>query len=82
MIWKAKYTHAKYANGTTRLKRVFAFLPTYIDGNIIWLSTYEILQAYVIQTTLAMLDLNEPNKATKFESGSWIDISKRLISNG
>ena len=80
MVWKAKYTRANYANGTTRLKRVFAFLPTYIDGNIIWLATFEVLQVYVIEVTLAMMDPAKPNEATEFKTGSWIDISKRLIN--
>ena len=81
MIWNAKYTKAEYANGTTRLKRVFAFKPTYIDGKIIWLGTYEILQAYVIKVTLAILDPTKPTEATEFKMGSWVDVSKRLMTN-
>lgn len=81
MIWKAKYTRADYANGTTRLKRVFAFLPTYIDGNIVWLSTYEVLQVYVISKVLAVLDPTKPNEATEFKTSSWINVSKRLLTN-
>jgi hypothetical protein len=80
MVWKAKYTKANYANGTTRLKRVFAFLPTYVDGNIVWLSTFEILQVYVVKEVLAALNVEKPNEATKFLTGQWVDASKRLIN--
>lgn len=79
MIWNAKYTKAQYANGTTRLKRVFAFKPTYIDGKIIWLETYEILQMYKLEKHLAVLDPSKPTEASEFFLGAWIDISKRLI---
>jgi hypothetical protein len=81
MIRKAKYTQANYANGTTRLKRVFAFRPTYVNGNIVWLSTYEILQVYVIKEILAAINPEKPNEATKFLIGDWIDASKRLIND-
>jgi len=78
MVWKAKYTRANYANGTTRLKRVFAFLPTYVNGNIVWLSTYEVLQVYVVTEILAALNADKPNEATKFINGKWVDASKRI----
>ena len=81
MIWNAKYTKAEYANGTTRLKRVFAFKPTYIDGKIIWLSTYEVLQMYKLEKHLVILDPVKPTEATEFFIGAWIDISKRLMNN-
>lgn len=79
MIWNAKYTKAEYANGTTRLKRVFAFKPTYIDGKIIWLATYEILQMYKQERYLVILNVAKPTEATEFFVGAWVDVSKRLI---
>jgi hypothetical protein len=79
MIWKAKYTIADYRHGTTRLKRIFAWLPTYIDGSKIWLDTYEILQVYIIENYPVVLDEASPKEITSFYRGKWVDVSKRLI---
>lgn len=80
MIWKAKYTKADYAHGTTRLKRVFAWLPTHIDGDIVWLEHYEVLQVYEVLKFAVRLDIAKPTEATEFFRGQWTDISKRLIN--
>jgi len=78
--WKSKYTRADFLNGTTRLKRVFAWLPTYINGTIVFLETYEILQSYQITTHLVKLNVSEKDKElTEFFTGKWIDVSKRLL---
>lgn len=79
MRWKSKYTQAHYANGTSRLKRVFAWLPVYIDGTTVWLETFEILQMYVTSTHKVKLD-PASNELVNFHTGLWIDISKRLIN--
>ena len=73
MTWKAKYTHVDYANGTTRLKRVFAWLPTYIDGMYVWLSTYDILQAYMAEKTTVTIDGSE----VEFINYKWINLANR-----
>lgn len=73
MKWKAKYTRADFANGTTRLKRCFAWLPVYISGNIVWLETYEILQVYSIISQKIIID----EKETIFANGNWLNLSKR-----
>jgi hypothetical protein len=79
MIWKAKYTKVEFLHGTRRLKRMFAWLPTYIDGDKIWLEGYEILQAYVVAKHIVVLDPTKPKEITEFLVGTWTDISKRLI---
>lgn len=78
MRWKARYTRANHEHGVTRLKRVFALLPTYIDGTIVFLETYEILQSYQLTTYPAKLD-QASNEFTPFVIGQWVDISKRLV---
>lgn len=62
--------------GTTRLKRVFAWLPTHIDGNVVWLEHYEILQAFLIFDYKILLDAEF--KTVKVSE--WKDISKRLMT--
>ena len=73
MIWKAKYTHVDYANGTTRLKRVFAWLPVYIDGNYIWLATYDVLQGYIAEKVTVKVD----EKDIEFINYRWINLANR-----
>jgi hypothetical protein len=73
MIWKAKYTHVDYVNGTTRLKRCFAWLPKYIDGNIIWLETYDILQGYISNKYTVTVD----DKNVDFIKFQWINLANR-----
>lgn len=77
MRWRSKYTRADYAPNTTRLKRAFAWLPVYIDGQMVWLETYEILQAYEIKEIELLMDGEE--KPLFFSIGKWIDVSKRII---
>jgi hypothetical protein len=75
MRWLSKYTQARFEEGTTRLVRVFAFLPTYVMGKIVWLERYEVLQAYIIQ--VYKLKVDGADKA--FEVGTWVEISKRTM---
>jgi len=77
MRWKAKYTKAEYSNKTTRLKRKYAFLPVYIAGDMIWLETYEVLQAYIVEEVSVILENSE--SLVFFQRASWIDLSKRII---
>lgn len=78
MKWKAKYTEVHYPNGASRLKRIFAWSPVYIDGTMLWLETYEVLQMYVLNTHKVILDPTS-KETTNFHTGVWIDISKRFI---
>lgn len=75
MRWLGRYTKAETTPGTTRLKRVFAFVPTYVMGYIVWLGYYEILQGYIEQQY--KLKVEGQDKA--FVVGEWKDISKRLM---
>lgn len=75
MKWQARYTKADYEPGTTRLKRVFAWLPTYISGTMVWLETYEILQGYIAQEYQVKID----GEVHGFRNAGWVDLSKRLI---
>ncbi len=70
------YTKPVITNGTTRLKRVFAWMPMYINGFRVWLERYEILQAYVETDYLLRID----GKDAKFTVGRWTDISTRVIA--
>lgn len=71
----AKYTLPEIVQGTTRLQRVFSFWPTRVENNIIWLETYEILEAYILLDYKVRLE--GVDKA--FRVGEWKQISKRLI---
>lgn len=70
----AKYTLPDYSPGTTRLKRVFAFLPTRVGEYIIWLEFYIVLQTYLLLDYKVKID----DKDKAFRVGEWKDISKRL----
>ena len=72
---KAKFTRADYAHGTTRQKRVFAFWPTYVSGEIVWLETFEVLQAYLIEE----IELTVDGRKQFFGIGTWRNVSKRII---
>lgn len=72
---KAKYVIPDPNLGTTRLKRVFAWTPTHIDGNIVWLEYYEILQAFLSSDYKILLD----SELKSVKVSEWKDISKRLM---
>lgn len=74
MKWKAKYTKVDYPNLATRVKRVFAWKPTYIAGLIVWLQYYEVLQVYEIKEFIVEID----GEKVYFSKSDWIDLSKRL----
>lgn len=73
MKWPAKYVLPENKDGDTRLKRVFAWLPTNIAGVIVWLSTYELLQVYRIKEEKVKIDSEE----VIFLPGNWVNITKR-----
>lgn len=80
MKWKAKYTTTLHTHGTSRLKRVFAWVPVYVDGNMVWLETFEILQVYNVTVHSVVMDPANNKEFTNFYSGNWVDVSKRLIT--
>lgn len=71
----SRYTNPDYSPGITRLKRVFAFLPTHVAGYTVWLEYYEVLQAYIAFDYKVVVD----GKDTAFRVSEWKDISKRVI---
>lgn len=74
MRWIPKYTRPEIETGTTRLKRVFAWVPKYIDGTVCWLEYYDVLQAYVKFEYIVNID-GQPKKFTVVQ---WVDVSERL----
>jgi len=74
MRWNAANIATEIANGTLRLQRRFAWLPVYIHAKYVWLEFFEILQMYEVKTYHALID----NQLTAFQSGKWINLSKRL----
>lgn len=76
MRYKSKYTKADHQHGATRLKRVFSWLPTYIGGEMVWLETYEVLQAFIIVEY--NLEINK--EKVYFAVSKWVDVSKRVIN--
>lgn len=72
---KSKYVFADPPQGTTRLKRVFAWTPQYIDGDYVWLEYYEILQAFLIFEYKIQID----TEVKGVKVSEWKDISKRVI---
>lgn len=73
MKWLAKYVKRVPADGDYRLYRRFAWAPIYIDGVIVWLSKYEIIQVYRI--TEQKVKIN--GEIVAFLPGNWVNIAKR-----
>ncbi len=71
----AVYTESKTEPNSTRLKRVFAWIPTYVNGFTVWLEHYEVLQAYIVLPY--KLKVNGEDKA--FLVGAWTDIDKHTL---
>jgi hypothetical protein len=66
MKWKAKYTQTHYPQGSTRLKRVFAWLPVQIGDEVVWMERFEILQTYELKQHTVVLDQYQPGEKTNF----------------
>jgi hypothetical protein len=75
MKWKSKYLIPEPEPGSTRLKRVFAWRPTDIDGTVVWLVHFEVLQGFIIFEYAVTID-GKPKKA---KSGQWVELSKRIM---
>jgi hypothetical protein len=76
MRWRAKYTKVDYKHGSTRQKTSFAWCPTYIAGEMVWLEFYEVLQVYIIDEVELELVAGEKNF---FAQSRWKDVSKRTL---
>lgn len=75
MRWLTKYTPVEPAHAATRMKRVFAYLPTNIAGTMVWLEHYEHLQTYLKKDLLLQVE----GKDIKFTVGEWVTASKRVV---
>lgn len=75
MKWKSKYTKPQITPNSTRLLRKFAWVPRYIDGNVVWLEYYEVLQGYIPMNYSVHLD----GKNVNFIVLEWINLSERLV---
>jgi hypothetical protein len=75
MRWHSKHTEIEIKDAATRLERVFAWMPTRISNEIVWLETYEILQMFHVKQYNITID----NKPVFFKVGEWVNISKRII---
>lgn len=73
MRWPAKYTEVELKDGDVRLKRCFAWLPVYVDGNKVWLEHYEYLQVLRITEQKVIID----GETSTFLVKTWINIAKR-----
>lgn len=73
MHWYAKHTRPKFNEGDVRLHRIFAFIPVYIEGVMVFFETYEVLQVYRITEQKIKLDGEE----VVFSPGQWINLTKR-----
>jgi hypothetical protein len=77
MVFKAKYTSETYQTGATRIKRTFAFLPFRINGELVWLETYETYQLYrLVEHQAISLDDDKPKIYKIYE---WVNLSHRII---
>lgn len=72
MVWRAKISRPLYADKTLKTRLKFAWLPTYIEGYIVWLSSYEVLQMFVIK-------LYPISDGKAFQTSEWVSVSKALI---
>lgn len=72
---KAKYIPRDPEPGETRVRRVFAWTPKNIDGTIVFLEFFEILESFI--TSQVIIILNKEQK--KAIIGNWQTISIKTI---
>lgn len=71
----ASLTKVEPADGSTRLRRKFAWFPTYVNGYIVWLEFFEILEAFLVQD----VKVKDDGTDKFFRVGEWKKISNRTI---
>lgn len=71
---KARFVSPQYNEGLTRLKRKFAFIPTLIGAEWVWLESYEVLQVWRIEEQKVTIEEQE----LLFFNGYWKNISTRV----
>lgn len=62
--------------GDTKVIKHFAWMPTVVNGNIVWLEYYQVLKAYIGTTYTVIID----GKPVNFIISKWMTLSKRIIS--
>ena len=75
MKLRPRHTPNQIQPGSTRVCFRFAWLPTDVGGFIVWLSRYEVLQAYIVTTYSITLD----GQAQEARVGNWITLEKRAV---
>ena len=75
MRWISKYTQPVIEEGSSRLMRVFAFRPKDVNGTLVWLEHFEVLQVWKVERFKVLVEGQEKG----FEVGKWVDISTRLM---
>jgi hypothetical protein len=71
----AKYITPDPESGTTRLKRVFAWRRTEIDGIVVWLEHFEVLEGFITFDYKVMVD----GEIKLFKVSRWMELSKRIM---
>lgn len=75
MKFKTKYVTTDPPAGSIRLKRVFAWLPKRLNGDVVWMEHFEIRQAFVIFDYNFFVD-DKPKVASV---GQWVNLEQRVI---
>lgn len=76
MRTKTKFVFNNPDPGTTRLKRVFAWIPKVIGGDKIWLEYFEELQGFIETKYTVIID--GEHKVVKVSN--WVTLSKRVLN--
>jgi hypothetical protein len=76
MRTKTKFVLTDPEPGTTRLRRVFAWLPKVIDGDKVWLEYYEQLEAFIATDYKVIID----GEGKNIRVSKWVSLSNRVIN--
>lgn len=76
MRFKTKFVNVDPEPGTTRLRRVFAWLPKVIDGDKVWFEYYEQLEGFI--ATDYQVKIDGEIKAVRVSK--WVSLSNRVIN--
>jgi hypothetical protein len=76
MRTKTKFVFADPEPGTTRLRRVFAWLPKVINGEKIWLEYYDVLEGFIVADYQVRID----GDLKGVRVSNWLTLDKRVIN--
>jgi hypothetical protein len=71
----AKYITPDPTPGSTRLKRIFAWRRTEIDGMVVWLEYFEVLEGFITFEYKVLVD----GEMKMFKVSRWTELSKRIM---